>query len=309
MAVTPTQAPAIAAGPEIKDPTLTQQLMLDAPFGDDLCVISARGTGKSWGIVMLVARDAAHWKERYSCLITRTTHQGLTELQGLLWRYLSVAFPGTTYSGGDMTFRVGGKDMPFGRVELAYTSAGPAEQVRALARLQGRSFICAIHDEVGNHFDAGFIDSAAATLRGPAGVPTRTILLGNPGGPFHPVLQARYGIPAGYPEPGKASRFFSEDLGKHCIFASFTAASNQHLDLDQYIRNIKVACADDPALLDAWLHGRLDVDIAGAFFGSSYGVRRSLRDVRPGGIQPQDLKRAFVAMATSLMSGLLMKRK
>ena len=148
MAVTPTQAPATAAGPEIKDPTLTQQLMLDAPFGDDLCVISARGTGKSWGIVMLVARDAAHWKERYSCLITRTTYQGLTELQGLLWRYLSVAFPGTTYSGGDMTFRVGGKDMPFGRVELAYTGAGPAEQVRALARLQGRSFICAIHDEV-----------------------------------------------------------------------------------------------------------------------------------------------------------------
>ena len=129
MAVTPTQAPATAAGPEIKDPTLTQQLMLDAPFGDDLCVISARGTGKSWGIVMLVARDAAHWKERYSCLITRTTYQGLTELQGLLWRYLSVAFPGTTYSGGDMTFRVGGKDMPFGRVELAYTGAGPAEQV------------------------------------------------------------------------------------------------------------------------------------------------------------------------------------
>ena len=132
--------------------------------------------------------------------------------------------------------------------------------MRALSRLQDRSLICAIHDEVGNHFDAGFIDSAAATLRGPAGVPTRTILLGNPGGPFHPVLQARYGIPAGYPEPGKASRFFSEDLGKHCIFASFTAASNQHLDLDQYIRNIKVACADDPALLDAWLQiGRAHV--------------------------------------------------
>ena len=44
--------------------------MLDALFCDDLCVISAKGTDKSWGIVMLVARDAAHWKERYSCLIT-----------------------------------------------------------------------------------------------------------------------------------------------------------------------------------------------------------------------------------------------
>ena len=49
-------------------------------------------------------------------------------------------------------------------------------------------------------------------------------------------------------------------------------------------------------MLDAWLHGRLDVDIAGAFFGSSYGVRRSLRDVRPGGVPPEELKRAFVAM-------------
>ena len=66
--------------------------------------------------------------------------------------------------------------------------------------------------------------------------------------------------------------------------------------MDQYIRNIKVACADDPALLDAWLHGRLDVDIAGAFFGSSYGVRRSLRDVRPGGLPPEELRRAFVCM-------------
>ncbi|EAR18423.1 hypothetical protein ACLM44_01240 [Synechococcus sp. W2B2] len=249
----------------------------------------------------MVARDAAHFQDKYSCLITRTTFQGLTELQGLLWRYLSVVFPGTSYSGADMTFRLGGKGMAYGKVELAYTGAGLGEQVKALARLQGRSFICAIHDEVGNHFDAALIDSAAATLRGPACVPSLTILLANPGGPFHPDLQANYGIPAGYLKPGRASRLFSEDLGKHCIFATFTAASNQHIDLNQYIRNIKVACADDPALLDAWPHGRLDVDIAGAFFagaffGSSFSVRRSLRDMRLGGIDPADLRRAFVCM-------------
>ena len=143
---------------------------------------------------------------------------------------------------------------------------------------------------------------AAATLRGPAGVPTRTILLGNPGGPAHPWLQARYGIPAGFPEPGRASRFWSENLGKHTIFASFTAASNQHLDIDAYVRNIKVAAADDPALLDAWLHGRLDVDIAGAFFGSSFVIRRSLRDVRPGGLRPDQLKLGFCLNGLGLLS-------
>ena len=42
-----------AAGPEIMDPALTQQLMLDAPFGHHLSVIYARGTSKSWSKVLL----------------------------------------------------------------------------------------------------------------------------------------------------------------------------------------------------------------------------------------------------------------
>ena len=109
--------------------------MLDAPWGDDLCIISASGTGKSWGIALLLARDAAHFKTNFAALVTRQTYQSLTELQGLLWRYFSQAFPGTTYSGSDLTFRLGGKEMPFGRVELAYVGSGPGEQVRALARL------------------------------------------------------------------------------------------------------------------------------------------------------------------------------
>lgn len=59
-------------------------------------IISACGTGKSWGIALVVDRDAAHFITKYSGLITRTTFHGLNEIQGLLWRYLTVAFPGTT---------------------------------------------------------------------------------------------------------------------------------------------------------------------------------------------------------------------
>ena len=173
---------AFAPAAEIREPTQTQALMLDAPWGDDLCIVSACGTGMSWGIALLLARDAAHFKTNFAALVTRQTYQGLTELQGLLWRYFSQAFPGNTYSGSDLTFRLGGKEMPFGRVELAYVGSGPGEQVRALARLQGRSFVLALHDEVGAYFDSSFIDTAAATLRGPAGIPTRTGLLGKPGG-------------------------------------------------------------------------------------------------------------------------------
>ena len=42
-----TTATTVAPAAEIREPTLTQQLMLDAPWADDLCIVSARGTGKS----------------------------------------------------------------------------------------------------------------------------------------------------------------------------------------------------------------------------------------------------------------------
>ena len=39
-----TTATTVAPAAEIREPTLTQQLMLDAPWADDLCIVSARGT-------------------------------------------------------------------------------------------------------------------------------------------------------------------------------------------------------------------------------------------------------------------------
>ena len=42
---TKTAAPVQAApAAEIREPTLTQQLMLDAPWADVLCIVSARGS-------------------------------------------------------------------------------------------------------------------------------------------------------------------------------------------------------------------------------------------------------------------------
>ncbi len=192
-----------------------------------------------------------------------------------------------------MTFRLGGKAEPFGRVELGYTGVGAIEIVKAANRYQGRSYVCCIVDEIGSHNDLSFADTIRATLRAPEKVPTRMMLLGNPGGPCHAALQSRYGIPSGYPEPGKPVRFYSEDLQKHVVFMTATAASNVYIDLDAYIRSLRVACGDDPALLDAWLRGRLDVEIGGSFFGSSFSVQRSLRDISPGEIGLKEHK-AFV---------------
>ena len=37
----------------------------------DLCIISARGTGKSWGIALVTSRDAAQIKEKHSSITAR----------------------------------------------------------------------------------------------------------------------------------------------------------------------------------------------------------------------------------------------
>ena len=121
---------------------------LDIPLNDVICAGAAKGTGKSFWIVLKVIRDAQIIGANYHCLITRSSFQALQELQGLLYRYLVQAY-WRHMEQHESIFRLGGKQAPFGTVELAYTAGGPLEQIRALARLQGRSKTCLIHDEAG----------------------------------------------------------------------------------------------------------------------------------------------------------------
>ncbi|WP_156796658.1 hypothetical protein [Cyanobium sp. PCC 7001] len=278
-------------------PNPLQQVMLDAPLNDVLVVATAKATGKTFGIVLLVLRDAQILKENYHCLITRSTFQALQELQTLLYRYLTQAYPGTTWNAGENTFRIGGRSAPFGTVELAYTSASPLEQIRALNRLQGRSKICAIHDEAGTQPTPDFYDQLQGVLRGPAGVPTRVIFLANPGGPGHHWLKERFAAPAGLPEPMKPRRFWSEEYEKHCIFLTANASINPHVDWQQYKRNVEIVSGGDPAMLAALLEGRWDTDLGGAFFASCWSPNRCRHAINPGEIYLRGHRpRPFVVM-------------
>jgi hypothetical protein len=282
---------------QVLEPNSLQQVMLDAPLNDVLVVATAKATGKTFGIVLLVLRDAQILKENYHCLITRSTFQALQELQTLLYRYLTQAYPGTTWNAGENTFRIGGKSAPFGTVELAYTSASPLEQIRALNRLQGRSKICAIHDEAGVMATPEFYDQLQGVLRGPAGVPTRVIFLANPGGPGHHWLKERFAAPAGLPEPMKPRRFWSEEYEKHCIFLTANASVNPHIDWSAYKRNVEIMSGGDPAMLAALLEGRWDMDLGGAFFASCWSPTRSRFAIDPKDIYLRGLSpKPFVVM-------------
>ena len=157
---------------ELQTPNPFQELLLKAPLDEHLFCGTGKAVGKSAGIKFLVARDATMLKEDYACLIIRSSFQALLEIQADLLKYLSAVFPGTRYSTADMTFRIGGKDAPYGSIELAYSAASPMEQVRAMTRLQGRSKSTIIVDEAGATASIlNFSDELAGVLRGSPTVP------------------------------------------------------------------------------------------------------------------------------------------
>ena len=276
-------------------PNPLQQVMLDIPLNDFACFGTAKGTGKSTGIVVKVQQLATLLKTDFNCLITRGSYQSLQEIQGLLLRHLSNTFPGTTYNAGENMFRIGGKEAPFGTIELAFTAQSPIEQIRAQNRLQGRSKNVIIHDEAGVMPSPDFYDTLMGTLRAPTGVPTQVIWLANPGGPGHGWLKQRFAVPAGCPEPGRPQRFWSADYERHVVFMTAGSDINPHIDLGQYRRSVELMAGGDAALLSALLRGDWLVDIGGAYFADCWSPNRCRFAVKPGDV---DIVRAgaFVAM-------------
>jgi hypothetical protein len=297
----PRRATATAPAPQQQqqqiEPNPMQRVMLQAPLDDHLCLGTAKATGKSFGIVLLVLRDCQLLKENYHCLITRSTFQGLQEIQTLLYKYLTTAHPGTTWNAGESMFRIGGKAAPFGTIELAYRANSPLEQIRALNRLQGRSKSTLIHDECGNDSSPDFFDQLQGVLRGPKDVPTRSIFLANPGGPGHVWLRQRFAIPAGLPEAMQPRRFWSDEYQRHCVFLTANASINPAIDWERYRREVQLMAGGDPALEAALIEGRWDLDLGGAYLAHCWAPARQRYAIRPGDHNLRDHHpRPFVSM-------------
>ncbi len=266
---------------ELQTPNPFQELLLKAPLDEHLFCGTGKAVGKSAGIKFLVARDATMLKDDYACLIIRSSFQALLEIQTDLLKYLSAVFPGTRYSTADMTFRIGGKDAPYGSVELAYSAASPMEQVRAMTRLQGRSKSCVLIDEAGATASIlDFSDELMGVLRGKPTVPRRMIMLANPGGPAHSELKARFVDPLPFPlEHMRPQRFYSDHYQRYCISVTANASINSAIDWDRYHKEIELMAHGDPDVLEALLHGRWGDLAGGSAFGPVWSPRRCRHEI------------------------------
>ena len=207
----------------------------------------ARGGGKTDGVLGEWAQHAASYGKNAIGLMVRRTRVELAETferARVLYGPIGAQF--TTVPMRCV--------MPGGaRLTFAYL-----ERDADAEAYQGHSYTRVYVEEAGNFPSEAPILKLFATLRSGAGVPCRIRLTGNPGGPGHQWVRARYIDPAPL-----GWRVVKDDkTGLDRVYIPSRVTDNPHLGSD-YVSRLQAS--GSPELVRAWLEGDWNV-IAGAFY-------------------------------------------
>jgi hypothetical protein len=211
----------------------------------------ARGGGKTDGMLGEWAQHASEYGRNAIGLMLRRTAKQLGETferAKSIYTPIGAKFVGSPETGGMRVTLPGGARLTFGHLERDADAEG----------YQGSSFTRVYVEEAGNFPSPAPIFKLKATLRSGAGVPCRMRLTGNPGGPGHHWLKARYIDPA--PLGWKVIR--DPETGEERVYIPSRVTDNPMLGED-YV--VKLRSSGSPELVRAWLEGDFDV-IAGAYF-------------------------------------------
>ena len=136
---------------------------------------------------------------------------------------------------------------------------------------QGHQYSHVFAEEITNWPSPAALDMLKGTLRSAAGVPTQFIATGNPGGPGHAWVKARYIDPArnGYtlikdPESGLNRVYIPSKLSDNKILVA-NDPSYQH----------RLKQTGAAALVRAWLEGDWDI-VAGGFFDDIFRAEKHI---------------------------------
>ena len=209
----------------------------------------ARGGGKTFSCLLKFALRAARYGKHVRGIFIRREYPQLEaaiDTSKIIYTSL-----GATW-GGDLK-------------KLWTFPNGATLRFRALERdadaekYQGASFTDVIWDELGNYPSPIPVMKMKATLRSAEGIPCQMYATGNPGGPGHNWVKARYVDPA--PQGYKIIR---EGNTKRVFITAKVGDNKLLLENDpKYVDRLKET--GSPELVRAWLEGDWDV-VEGAFF-------------------------------------------
>lgn len=215
----------------------------------------ARGGAKTYGMLLeWVSHQSAYGEHCIGLMIRRERTQLVETIEESRKIYLPL---GAKFNEVDKMWR-----FPNGsRLQFAYLDRDSDAEA-----YQGRSYSRLYVEEVTNFPMPGPILKMMATLRSGHGIPCGFRATGNPGGPGHQWVKARYIDPApqGWQVITEAYRnpWTGETVNRERIFIPSRLQDNRFLGAD-YVANLQMV--GSPTLVRAWLEGDWSV-IEGAFF-------------------------------------------
>lgn len=207
----------------------------------------ARGGGKTDGVLGDFLEHADAYGENAIGLMIRRQR---TELVETIERSKQIYTPlGWKFHEQDKMWRA-----PDGaRLRFAYLETDADAEA-----YQGHSYTRLYVEEIGNFPSEKPILKLMATLRSGAGVPTGFRATGNPGGPGHQWVRARYIDP----DPEGYHVIRDAESGLERVYIPSRVRDNKYLG-DDYVAKLKASGSKE--LVKAWLEGDWSV-IEGAFF-------------------------------------------
>lgn len=243
-----------------------QAQAMAVPEAFDLFLGGGRGGGKTFLLAALFLRHCEQHGDEARCLVVRKSFPGLQDLEAEFRSYFTKVY-------GDK-LRFDGQKHRFTLPSGATIQLDQLERENDFQKYQGKSFSHIAVDEAGQYASPALTDRLRSSLRAPAGVPTRFILIANPGGVGHAWLVRRYALK----EPWKP--YIDEATGFDFVSIASTYRDNEFIDRDRYAKNLMASCATDPELGRAWLEGDWSV-LRGAYFSSVIEEQRVLIDPWP----------------------------
>lgn len=243
-------------------PTPFQERVLGIPEDVSIALPGGRGGGKTSAVLLVILRHLALYGAAAKALIVRRSFPALKEIEERLVALFAAAMPAAQYNRAAHELRVPGG----GAVEL-----GHLEGESDFARYVGRESTILAIDEVTLWPSLRALNLLRSNLRSPAGVPVRTLITCNPGGPGH--------VPVGAAFVHSRVPWVPYELapGDWWITATSTLDDNPHIPAGYEVQ-LRAACAGDDGLWAAWRRGDFSA-IGGAFFSSQWGPHLILPNV------------------------------
>jgi hypothetical protein len=186
----------------------------------------ARGGGKTDGMLGEWAQHAGRYGKDAVGLMLRRTR---TELIETIERSRAIYGPlGWTYNETEKMWRATNG----ARLRFAYLERDADAEL-----YQGHSYTRVYVEEIGTFPSPAPIFKLMATLRSSAGVPVGFRATGNPGGPGHQWVKARYIDPA--PLGNRIIRDEQTNLKR--VFIPSKVDNNRHIDVEAYKQRLPVA--------------------------------------------------------------------